>query len=196
MLEVDLSLLEQRRRLGLDRRDEMWEGVLHMVPAPYDEHQRTVEDLLVFLKPLLRQRRRGTLRMELNVFDEASPVENYRIPDLIFVAAGRERLFAKDGIRGGGPDAVFEIRSPNDESYEKLPFYAKVGVREVIIIDRDRKTVELFSLTAAGAYEKRAAESDGAIPSTVLALRFRTMPGDRPVLVVADAEDPGVRVEI
>jgi len=196
MLEVDPSLLEQRRRLGLDRRDEMWEGVLHMVPAPYDEHQRTVEDLLVFLKPLLRERRRGTLRIELNVFDEASPVENYRISDLIFVAAGRERLFAKDGIRGGGPDAVFEIRSPNDESYEKLPFYAKVGVREVVIIDRDRKTVDLFALTTAGAYEKRAAEPDGSILSTVLAIRFRTMAGARPILAVADAEDPGVRTEI
>ena len=34
MLEVDPALLEQRRRLGLDHWDEMWEGVLHMGTGP------------------------------------------------------------------------------------------------------------------------------------------------------------------
>jgi len=56
--------------------------------------------------------------------------------------------------------------------------------------------VEPFSLTAAGAYEKRAAEADGAIVSKVLAVCFRTTPGARPLLIVADAEDPGVRTDI
>jgi hypothetical protein len=28
------ALIERRRRLGLDRRDEMWEGVYHLAPAP------------------------------------------------------------------------------------------------------------------------------------------------------------------
>src|SRR5689334_20859173 len=44
MLEVDPSLLEQRRRLGLDRFDEMWEGVLHMTPSPANEHQRIQDE--------------------------------------------------------------------------------------------------------------------------------------------------------
>ena len=30
----------------------------------------------------------------------------------------------------GAPDVVVEIRSPGDESYEKLEFYAQLGVRE------------------------------------------------------------------
>jgi hypothetical protein len=49
MLEVDAALLEQRRRLGLDRGDEMWEGVLHMTPAPSNEHRRILDELLFFL---------------------------------------------------------------------------------------------------------------------------------------------------
>jgi hypothetical protein len=49
MLEVDPALLEQRRRLGLDRWDEMWEGVLHMAPAPANEHQRILDDLIMSL---------------------------------------------------------------------------------------------------------------------------------------------------
>jgi hypothetical protein len=33
-LEAPGGLLEERRRLGLDIRDEMWDGVLHVVPPP------------------------------------------------------------------------------------------------------------------------------------------------------------------
>jgi len=50
MLEVDPALLEQRRRLGLDHWDEMWEGVLHMAPDPQGEV--TSEALGVSLRTL------------------------------------------------------------------------------------------------------------------------------------------------
>jgi hypothetical protein len=32
-------MLDERRRLGQDVRDEMWDGVLHMVPPPGGAHQ-------------------------------------------------------------------------------------------------------------------------------------------------------------
>jgi hypothetical protein len=32
------ALLERRERLGLDRKDEVWEGVLHVVPSPSGRH--------------------------------------------------------------------------------------------------------------------------------------------------------------
>ena len=32
LLEVPEAMLDERRRLGHDGRDEMWDGVLHMVP--------------------------------------------------------------------------------------------------------------------------------------------------------------------
>jgi Uma2 family endonuclease len=186
MLEVDPALLEQRRRLGLDRWDEMWEGVLHMAPAAANEHQRMVGELLVFLVPLLRRTGRGTIRIGINVFDEASPLENYRIPDLTFVAAGRERLFADDGIRGGGPDAVIEVRSPGDESYDKLPFFAKLGVREVLIIDRDTKRVDAFRLQS-GQYSRQEPGAQVEVVSEALGIRFQTLPTAPPRLLVADA---------
>ena len=37
----------------------------------------------------------------------------------------------------GGPHVAEEIRSPGDESQEKLPFYASLNILEVWIIDRD-----------------------------------------------------------
>ena len=34
MLEAPQAMLDERRRLGHAVRDEMWDGVLHMVPPP------------------------------------------------------------------------------------------------------------------------------------------------------------------
>lgn len=39
MLEVPEHILEERRISGADQWDEVWEGVLHMVPPPNVEHQ-------------------------------------------------------------------------------------------------------------------------------------------------------------
>ena len=195
MLEVDSATLVQRRLLGLDRWDEMWEGVLHMAPAPATEHQRILGELLVFLVVLLRRTGRGTVRTGINVFDESSPLENYRIPDLTFVARGREALVAEDGIRGGGPDAVIEIRSPNDESCEKLPFFAKLGIAEVILVDRDTKQVDLLRLSG-GRYEPTAAGPDGRLTAETLGVCFSTLAGSPPRLRVADAADPSIQAEI
>ena len=36
---------------------------------------------------------------------------------LTFLAAGREHLLVEDGVRGGGPDSVVDVRSPGDETY-------------------------------------------------------------------------------
>ena len=54
--------LAVRRRTGIDRWDEMWEGVLHMPPAPNYEHQRMLDSLIIVLAPLLDETKRGTLR--------------------------------------------------------------------------------------------------------------------------------------
>ena len=44
----------------------------------------------------------------------------------------------------GGPDFAVEIVSPSDRSRDKLDFYAKVGVRELLIVDRKPWKLELY----------------------------------------------------
>jgi len=193
LLEVSEADLVLRRRIGLDRWDEVWEGVLHMAPAPTDEHQRIVDELIEFLRPLLRKSGRGTLRSGINVFDEASPLENYRILDLTFVTAERTGIMKSDGIRGGGPDVVIEVRSPSDETYDKLPFFGKLGVREVIVIDRDTKVVELFRL-AGGQYLPAGADAQGGRQSEALEVRFQSTSEGR--LVVQDLRHQENKTEI
>jgi Uma2 family endonuclease len=174
--------LARRRRIGLDRWDEMWEGVLHMPPAPNYEHQRILDRLIAWLGPLL-ELERGILRSGINVFHETGTVENYRIPDLTFVAHGREFVIAEDGIRGGPPDAVIEIRSPDDETYEKLPFFAALGVSEVIVIDRDTKRPAIFRLAGA-QYVGLQPDQDGWLGTTRLDVRLRH--DSRPALILED----------
>lgn len=192
-MHVTDELLAERRRTGIDRFDEMWEGVLHMAPAPMVEHQRIVGELQVFLGPLCRRRGRGVLVAQINVFNESSPTEDYRIPDLTFVATGHEHILARDGTRGGGPDAVIEVRSLGDETYEKFPFFARIGVREVIVVHRDTKDVEVYRL-AGPQYVALQADSDGWLRSDVLRVRFTRTDAGRPL--IEDVDDPTNRTEI
>lgn len=184
--------LAERRSRGLDRWDEMWEGVLHMAPAPSVEHQRILDRLIGFLEVRLRTEGRGRLVSAIDVFRETA---DYRIPDLTFVAAGRDRIFQQDGVRGGGPDAVIEIRSPEDETYDKLAFYAALGVREAVIIDRDSKRPELYRLAGA-QHVVLQQDADGWLRSETMAVRFTVVAGPPPRLAIEDVTDATVRVEI
>jgi Uma2 family endonuclease len=192
--EATPEVLAHRKLTGVDRWDEVWEGVLHMAPAPNDEHQRILDKLIVFLVPLFERKGSGTLRSGINVFDSSAGGDNYRIPDATFVAAGRESIRAADGIRGGAPDAVIEIRSPGDETYVKLAFFASLGVREVVIIDRDSKQPEMLRL-AGSAYAAVAPDREGWVGSEAMGVRLRRA-SDASVLEVADADAPAVRARI
>ena len=192
LVHVTDAELAKRRALGLDIRDEMWEGVLHMAPAPYLEHQRILDQLISFLGGHMRTTGRGTLISGINVFRKS---DDYRIPDLTFVAAGRDHLFQKDGTRGGGPDAVIEIRSPEDETYEKFPFYAALGIAEVVVIDRDTKRTEIYRL-AGSQYVALQQDADGWLRSETMAVRLRAVEGNPPRLRAEDARDEATHVEI
>lgn len=162
-----------------------------MSPAPAYEHQRIVAELLAFLVPLFKRTSRGVVVPQINVFRAD---DDYRIPDLSFVAAGRQEVLAEEGARGG-PDAVVEVRSPGDETYDKFPFYAALGVREVLIIPRDLKKPELHRLTGT-QYQIVAPDPDGMLPSRTMAVRFGHEPAPKPQLVVEDGADPTHRVVI
>jgi Uma2 family endonuclease len=192
LVNVTDEELARRRSIGLDRWDEMWEGVLHMTAAPSLEHQRILDRMIGFLEPHIRGSGRGRVFSGINVF---GGLENYRIPDLTFVAAGREHVLCEDGVRGGGPDAVIEIRSPEDETYEKLPFYARLGVREVIVVDRDTKRPEIFRL-AGSSFVALQQDADGWLRAETMSVRFRAVEGTPRRLRIEDAIDSSTRVEI
>ncbi len=135
--------MARRRRWGLDRLDEVWEGVLHLVPAPRGEHAYVAQQLAEILSAPARD---AGLVPAIGRFNLGESEHDYRVPDGgIHRERPRGAWFATAAI-------VIEIVSPGDESWEKLPFYARQGIDEVLIVDPYKRAVHWLTL-AAGAYE-------------------------------------------
>lgn len=140
------QLIERRKALGLDRYDEMWEGVYHMVPMGRFRHGRLQARVLELIAGPAEQA--GLLLS--GPFNLGAP-EDFRVPDA--------------GLHQGQPDdeavyletaaVVIEIVSPDDETYDKLPFYAAHGVEELIVVDAELRRVRIFTL-AGRTYEERS----------------------------------------
>jgi Uma2 family endonuclease len=148
----ELEALRERRRVsGLGRLDEVWEGVLHMVPAPTFEHAQIAQQLAELLGPIARDAGLTAAMHEVNLGDSQ---DNFRVPD-----GGLYR----PGARGAWQHTaalVVEIVSPGDETWQKLPHYAAHEVDEVLILDPEKRTVDWLGL-AGGEY--RPIERSGLI---------------------------------
>jgi Uma2 family endonuclease len=173
ILDPPEELLAGRRRKGQDRFDEVWEGVLHMVPPPSFGHQAFGTELLTLLAPVAKAK--GIVcTYETGVFRPGTGESDYRQPDLVFALPSQ---VAKRGIEGPC-ELVVEILSPGDETYEKLPFYASLGVREVLVASPDTRAVELYVLRGA-RYVQLSPDEKGVVRSQALGVAFATVSGPR-----------------
>jgi Uma2 family endonuclease len=185
MPEVRPEILDWRRRTGADRWDEMWDGELHMPPEPNLAHQDLALSLVAWLEIHWKGSQRGNrVRLPVNVAPSGGWPHDYRIPDLMLVRAD-SRGVDRGEYYEGPPTVVIEIRSPGDESYEKLSFYAKLGVPEVWIIHRDTKAPEVYVLDA-GRYEKQLAGEEGWISSAATGIQLRPSDGKLSVEMIDD----------
>ncbi|HET6953373.1 MAG TPA: Uma2 family endonuclease [Acidimicrobiales bacterium] len=151
MIEVPPHLLEERRRMGADRWDEMWEGELHMVPPPAERHQSLGARLIEVLGPIARARGLK-VAYEIGLFLRD---DDYRMPDL---AVYRPDQASERGLEAAA-ELVVELVSPGDESRVKLPWYASLDVREVLLIARDSLCPELYRCDSGKPVPVAPAES-------------------------------------
>jgi Uma2 family endonuclease len=129
------ALIEQRRHTGADRHDEVWDGVYHMIPAAGFAHSLVAAQLAVLLDAAARAN--GLIvGAEFNL----GAKNNYRVPDL---GVHREQ---HTGAWTPTAAIAVEILSPEDEAWDKLPFYAKHNVDEVLIVDPSDHTVTWLGL--------------------------------------------------
>jgi len=147
------ALIEQRKRLDQDRKDEIWEGVYHMAPAPRDTHADIQQQLAVLLDAPARQAGlRPLIAGEFNIGEQ----DDFRVP--------------YGGLLRGREPATWhftaalavEIVSPGDESWQKLPFYAAHQVDELLILDPATRSIDWLGLDE-NAGEYRAIERSGLI---------------------------------
>jgi Uma2 family endonuclease len=148
-----------RRQTGCDIWDEMWEGVLHVPPMPNRFHQDFEWSLETYLRRHWAPQYQGKVYHEINLASIGGWPNDYRIPDLLLLKPERFAIDRNEYFEGA-PTAVVEIHSPGDEAYEKLPFYAKLGVPEVWIIHRDSRVPEIHVLRGK-RYRKKRTGADG-----------------------------------
>ena len=142
-----IEVLQSRRARGADRYDEVWDGVYVMSPMANNEHQSLTTELAAAISTIIDWQSRGRTLAGANVSDSRDNWNhNYRIPDVL--------VFLNDSAAidcgthwFGGPDFAIEIVSPGDRTLEKLDFYAKIGTRELLVIDRHPWQLTLYRLT-------------------------------------------------
>lgn len=170
------------------RWDEVWDGVYVIVPFPDILHQHLASHLTEPFFAVVEKSPECRVYAGINVSDrEADWLENVRVPDVAVVLEGSAAQDC-DTHYCGGPDFLVEILTPNDCAREKLPFYAKVGVRELLIVDRAPWALELYRLDAGRLELVGTSTPDRQDPltSAVMPLTFRLIPGaERPQIEVA-----------
>jgi Uma2 family endonuclease len=125
-----------------DKRYQLIDGDLYMVPAPNIAHQRISRQMATLLWGFVGYHDLGeVLQAPVDVYLSEYDVVQ---PDLVFVAKERLGIIEENRIRGG-PDLVVEILSPSSLKFDreiKMKLYARHGVREYWIADPAGKSVE------------------------------------------------------
>ena len=138
---------EDYRTAPPDRRYELVDGDLVMVPAPNLRHQAVQVRLGEPLARFVRENRLGTLFFAPCdvVLSDTDVVQ----PDLLFVSGVRAHLLSGGENVRGAPDLVVEILSPataeRDRGYKRA-LYAKHGVAEYWLVDPSAETVSIHRL--------------------------------------------------
>jgi Uma2 family endonuclease len=136
------QLRERRERLDLDRRDEVWEGVLHMNPPPSHWHERLLVLLIGLLGP-----HADAAGLEMTGGIGVGEQNNFRVPDLSLHRPGAAAQWHPTVA------LALEIVSPGDETWGKLPFYAAHDVDELVIVEPQERRVHWLALRE-GEYQR------------------------------------------
>jgi Uma2 family endonuclease len=160
------ELLEQRRRMGADRHDEIWEGVYHMVPGPNAPHSFIAHQVSVLLDAPAR-----TAGLHVSAeFNLGLGKDDFRVPDL-----GVHRELCS-GTWIPTAAIVVEILSPADETWQKLPFYAERGVDELLLVNPAERSVTWLALHD-GEYQTVERGELIGLAATELAQRIEWLDG-------------------
>ena len=87
------ALLEHRRLLGLDKKDECWDGEWHLVNPPKLWHSQLNSDLFLTLGPIARA---VGLRPYVDCTGVFGAENNWRVPDQVYA---RDEAAFEDGLR-------------------------------------------------------------------------------------------------
>lgn len=129
-----------------DKRYELLDGDLIMVPAPRVTHQRNSRDIGLALVTFVDEKNLGEVFFAPTdvVLSNTDVVQ----PDILFVSKERSYIITEENIRGA-PDLVVEVLSPSTAQRDrtlKRTLYALHRVPEYWQADTDAKNVAALTL--------------------------------------------------
>ncbi len=137
-------------QLPEDKRYEILDGELYMVPAPNIGHQRVAIRLQVALFEHVREHGLGEVLAA--PCDVLLSDENVVQPDSLFVSKKRLDVVGEAYV-SAGPDLAVEILSPGTRKKDlaiKRKIYARFGIKEYWIVDPTVATVEILAWKESG----------------------------------------------
>jgi Uma2 family endonuclease len=184
---VENHILSERAASEGNRYDEVWDGVYVMAPLPNNEHQELVYELAYVLGEAVARTGLGRVFPGVNLSDrEEGWKENFREPDVaVFLREGK--AVDCDTHWRGAADFLVEIISPGERTREKIPFYSSLGVVELLVVDRDPWTLELYRHQNGqlGKIGQSTPSAPAVLASQTVGLSFQLLPGEpRPQIQV------------
>lgn len=132
-------------KLPEEKRYELIDGELLMVPAPLTVHQRVSLRLAEKLSEYVRKNNLGEIFYA--PVDVVLSQHDVVQPDLLFIAEDRKQIITETNVQGA-PDIVIEIISPasvDRDRFVKKALYLKHKTREYWLVDPDQGCIEVLS---------------------------------------------------
>ncbi len=151
-----------------DKRYEILDGELYMVPAPNIKHQRVSRNLEIAL--VQHSKANGIGEILHAPCDVILSDENVVQPDVLFIRKERACIIGENNIQGA-PDIVVEILSEGTRRKDleiKKKIYAAYGVPEYWIVDPQAETIAVFLWNESGYVEKGIFASSDQLSSPIL----------------------------
>jgi Uma2 family endonuclease len=142
-----------------NRRYEIIEGEIRVVPSPTVRHQKLVRRISNLLDEFVSRHNLGVVLLApIDVVIGKNPLHT-RQPDVLYLS--NERIAAAGYSQSEfdllsclevAPDLVIEVLSPNEsrrDMKDKLDDHHKMGVKECWLVSHEAETVEVIDLSGA-----------------------------------------------
>ncbi|NBV23260.1 MAG: Uma2 family endonuclease [Proteobacteria bacterium] len=128
---------------------QLVEGKLFMTPSPEFYHQSVAGNIYFLLRDFLRSHPLG--KVAIAPSDVQLDFVNVHQPDVYFVSNERLGILTKQGPVGA-PDLMVEVLSKSTARLDKGPklrVYARSGVKELWLVDKEKKEVAIYRFAEA-----------------------------------------------
>ncbi len=141
-------------------RYEILDGDLVVMDSPTPTHQEIVGFIFRRMSQFVEAQKLG--KVYIAPLDVVFAPKAMTQPDIIFISHERAQIITTRNI-SGVPDLVVEVASPSTQRTDrtrKFRLYARFGVREYWIVDRDTEAIDIFTLDAGHYREVESAAGE------------------------------------